>query len=188
MNHAIAGASNTKTSGFTLIEMLVVVLIMGLCIGLVSGVARPDDRAVLRLEADRLAQLLDLASEQARLGGKAIAWSADASGYRFTRLTDDTWSALGDNDVLRPRALPRGMMITAMQLDNLSVRGAMRLEFAPYASPQIFTIAMTLGSEHCAIAESGWRACFMRAARPRSTFGAMADGEDLSRREGPRLW
>ena len=37
--------------GFTLIEMLVVLMIMGLFIGLVSTITRPDDRGVLKLEA-----------------------------------------------------------------------------------------------------------------------------------------
>ncbi|MDP1716865.1 MAG: type II secretion system protein, partial [Burkholderiales bacterium] len=43
--------------GFTLIEMLVVMLIMGLLVGLVATITRPDDRALLRIEAERLAQL-----------------------------------------------------------------------------------------------------------------------------------
>ena len=63
--------------GFTLIEMLVVLMIMGLFIGLVSTITRPDDRAVLQLEAERLSQLLDFAASEAQLSGKSIAWTAD---------------------------------------------------------------------------------------------------------------
>ena len=36
--------------GFTLIEMLVVLMVMGLFVGLVSVVTQPDERAELRLE------------------------------------------------------------------------------------------------------------------------------------------
>ena len=39
--------------GFTLIELMVVLLIMGLFAGLVTTITRPDERALLRLEADR---------------------------------------------------------------------------------------------------------------------------------------
>ena len=75
-----------RSRGFTLIEMLVVMIIIGLFVGLVSTITRPDDREVLKLEADRLAQLLDFAITEARLTGKSIAWTADASGYgrKFT--------------------------------------------------------------------------------------------------------
>ena len=66
-------------SGFTLLELLVVLLIMGLFAGLVGALAQPDERALLRFEADRLAQLLDLAAEESRLTGKPIAWTADAA-------------------------------------------------------------------------------------------------------------
>ena len=55
-----------RTRGFTLIELLVVLMIMGLIVGLVSAIVRPDDRGQLRVEAERLAQLLDLAAATTR--------------------------------------------------------------------------------------------------------------------------
>ena len=72
-----------NTRGFTLIEMLVVLMIMGLMVGLVSAIARPDDRALLQVEATRLAALLDFAAEHSRLTGKSIAWTANGPDYRF---------------------------------------------------------------------------------------------------------
>ena len=39
-----------RDSGFTLIEMLVVLLIMGIFVGLVSTITQPDERAMLGLE------------------------------------------------------------------------------------------------------------------------------------------
>ncbi|MGH8694384.1 MAG: prepilin-type N-terminal cleavage/methylation domain-containing protein, partial [Burkholderiales bacterium] len=64
LNHSITRLARIR--GFTLIELLVVLLIMGLFAGLVSTLTRPDDRALLRVEAERLAQLLDLAAMQSR--------------------------------------------------------------------------------------------------------------------------
>ena len=138
--HAAAGT----TRGFTLIEMLVMLLIMGLLAGLVSTIVHPDERALLRVEAERLAQLLDLAAAESRLTGHAIAWTADASGYRFWRLQEDTgWSELRDSDPLRARTLPQGITTSVM-----------RLEFTPYGPTLPFNVEMSLGAERYAIAAS----------------------------------
>lgn len=141
--------------GFTLIEMLVVLMIMGLFVGLVSAITRPDDRAVLRLEAERLAQLLDFASSEAQLTGKSIAWSADASGYRFWRAGDDlNWAEIRDSELLRARSLPQGVAVAAFRVENMRPQGAMRLEFAPQGSSLAFNIALSLGTEHYAVTGS----------------------------------
>jgi general secretion pathway protein H len=105
--------------GFTLIEMLVVMLIIGLFTGLVATIVRPDDRAVLRLEAERLAQLLDLAASKARLTGTSVAWTAEASGYLFWQFADGTyWTEIRDDETLRARSLPRGITLTGLRVEN----------------------------------------------------------------------
>ena len=141
--------------GFTLIEMLVVLMIMGLFIGLVSVITSPDDRGRLRVEAERLAQLLDLAGSEARLAGRPIAWTADESGYRFWRAGDDaSWSEIDDGELLRARTLPQGMTVSALRVESLPPQGAMRLEFSPQGSLLAFTIGMSLGAERYSIAGS----------------------------------
>lgn len=141
--------------GFTLIEMLVVLMIMGLFVGLVSTITRPDDRAVLRLEAERLAQLLDFAATEARLTGKSIAWTADESGYRFWRFGDDArWTEIRDNELLRERTLPQGTVISGFRVENMRPQGSMRLEFTPQGSSLAFTVAISLGPERYAVAGS----------------------------------
>jgi general secretion pathway protein H len=138
-----------SAAGFTLIEMLVVVLIMGLLIGLVSVVARPDARGLLRIEAERLAQLIDLAAAEASLTGRAIGWSAVDSTYRFWRSLDGAaWTEIRDNDLLRERTLPGGMTVSGLRVENMRREGALRLEFAPYVPPLFFTIELTLGTDH----------------------------------------
>jgi general secretion pathway protein H len=141
--------------GFTLIELLVVLLIMGLFAGLVSTIARPDDRALLRVEAERLAQLLDLAAMQSRLTGKSIAWTADGPGYRFWRFSEETyWSEILDDDSLRARTLPQGMVIAAMRVENMGSPEHMRLEFNPYGATPSFSVEMALGAERRTVAGS----------------------------------
>jgi general secretion pathway protein H len=152
----VTGAiASGRGRGFTLIEMLVVLMIMGLFVGLVSTITRPDDRAVLRLEAERLSQLLDFAATEAQLTGKSIAWTADGLGYRFWRSSEDSgWSEIRDSELLRARTLPQGMAISDFRVENMRPQGATRLEFAPEGSSLAFTIGMSLGAERYVVAGS----------------------------------
>ena len=158
LNHSVTQSligSAGRGRGFTLIELLVVLLIMGLLVGLVSTIARQDDRALLRVEAERLAQLLDLAAAESRFSGKALGWTADGPGYRFWRLSEDAgWSEIRDSDALRARTLPEGMAISGMRVENMRPQGVMRLEFIPYGPTLAFTIEMSLGAERYAVAAS----------------------------------
>lgn len=144
-----------RIGGFTLIEMLVVLMIMGLLVGLISVSVRPDDRGLLRVEAERLAQLLDLAVAESRLAGQPMAWTADATRYRFWRMSGEAeWLEVRDSDLLRPRTLPQGMIISGLQVENVPVGGAMRLEFSPYGLNRIFTVDMVLGAARWTVAAS----------------------------------
>jgi general secretion pathway protein H len=125
-------ARGTCSRGFTLIELLVVLLIMGLAAGLVGAIAQPGERARLRVEAERLAQLLDLAANEARLTGKPLAWSPAGAQYGFSRWSEaGGWSEAGDE--LRPRSLPAGMTVSGP-----------RIEFDPYV-PAAYDVQISLG-------------------------------------------
>ncbi len=146
MRETPAGRSG---SGFTLIEMLVVVMIMGLLLGLVSVITRPDARGLLRIEAERLAQLIELAASEASLTGRAVGWTASESTYRFWNSPDgSSWSEIRNNDLLRERTLPAGMTISGLRVENMRSQDAMRLEFTPYAPPSFFTIELSSGADH----------------------------------------
>jgi general secretion pathway protein H len=139
-------AVRPRLSGFTLIEMLVVLLIMGIFVGLVSTITQPDDRAMLELEAQRLARLLDLAATKSRLTGRSTAWTAEARGYRFWQFSEDAfWTEILDDDTLRARSLPPDMAILRLEVENKKSTDQMRLEFTPYGQPVSFSLQMALG-------------------------------------------
>lgn len=130
-------------------------LIMGLMVGLVSTILRPDDRALLRIEAERLAQLLDLTATESRLSGQAMAWTADGPGYRFWRMTREAgWAEIRDNDLLRARKLPQNMTISGMSIEQAPAHGAMRMEFSPYGPSLSYAIEISMGAAHCTVAAS----------------------------------
>lgn len=141
--------------GFTLVEMLVVLLIMGITVGLVSANLQPSQRDRLRVEAERLAQIMDLAAEESRTTGKSIAWTADASGYRFWRQGGDSeWSEIRDSDLLRARSMPHGMSISDFRVEAMGPQPTMRVEFPPGGAMLAFNVELSLGVEHYAIAAS----------------------------------
>lgn len=144
-----------KRRGFTLVEMLVVLMIMGLFVGLVRANMLPSERDLLRVEAERLAQILDLAADEARYTGKSMAWTAEESGYRFWRLgADSEWSALTGNDSLRARSLPQGMSVSELRVEAAGPQTLKRLEFPPGGASLAFVIELSLGAEHYAVAAS----------------------------------
>ena len=152
-----------SSGGFTLVELMVVMLIMGLLVGAAVAVVRPDDRMLLRAESERLAQLLALAAEEARLGGRPITWTSDGPGYRFWRMTKQSgaqtrespaWDEIRDSDLLRARTLPQGMAISGVRVEDLPVRGELRLAFASDQMPLAFAVELSLGAARSAVVSS----------------------------------
>jgi general secretion pathway protein H len=91
--------------GFTLIELMVVLVIIGICtagIGLGLG-SLLDPARQLRQEAEQLAQRLQVARDEARIDGRPLRWQADAEGYRFSRREGSRWVDLHRDDLLRPQ-------------------------------------------------------------------------------------
>jgi general secretion pathway protein H len=150
-------AARTKYSshGFTLIEMLVVLLIMGLLVGLVSAVAQPDEKAILRGEVERLAALIDVAATESRASGQSIAWTSNGGGYQFWRFSESVgWSEIVDDDLLRARKLPVGMTIVNLHMDSSRPAEKLRVEFNAWGAALSFSVDMTLGNARCTLENS----------------------------------
>ena len=111
-----------RSGGFTLLELLVALVIVAVGLSLAVISLRPDPRGVVRQEADRLAALLGLASEEAVTGGRPLAWVSRAGGYEFqAREIGDQgpeWTLLRGDDLLHPRELPSGIQLVDIQVDG----------------------------------------------------------------------
>ena len=106
-SHLAPRTSRTNArAGFTLLELLVVIVIMGIAAGVVTLSVAPSADRLLNDEGNRMVALFRLAQEEARAQGRPIAWEADVQGYRF--LTEDKVRD-GADDPLRPRAWPVGV-------------------------------------------------------------------------------
>ena len=81
------------SSGFSLLELMIVILIIGIITSLsVLQIDTADDR--LKVEAQRLLALTQLARDDAILGGKHLAMVVQSNSYYFTRFNGDSWLEL----------------------------------------------------------------------------------------------
>jgi general secretion pathway protein H len=98
--------------GFTLVEVLVIVVIVGLlAAGIVLSVGTTGRDRELEREGERLAALMNYVREQAELQTREFGLQVREDGYQFTRFDPrlDTWAEPPDDDVLRERKLPGGV-------------------------------------------------------------------------------
>lgn len=104
--------------GFTLIELMVVVMIIGIMASAVTILAFPGGARPLQADAQRLVELFRLAHSEVRADGRPITWQATPHGYRFERrmrrndgghtppttVADASLDAFAQDEMLHPRA------------------------------------------------------------------------------------
>jgi general secretion pathway protein H len=96
-----------RQRGFTLIEIMVVMVIIGITMSLVSVNFNRDEGKVLSEEANRLAALLEHAQSEAMITGKPVAWSAQPGKYQFwERGKEGKWDEPSSDEILRERSFP----------------------------------------------------------------------------------
>ncbi|MGE0798088.1 MAG: GspH/FimT family pseudopilin [Lautropia sp.] len=107
--------------GFTLIELLVALVIAAVIVSMVAISGAPNPGRALQQDADRLAQLLALAREEAQIRGAPIRFQTDGVAYGFAIFKDAQWRLIDDDAFLRPRRwdLPTDVQIT--RADGLRV-------------------------------------------------------------------
>ncbi|WP_408220216.1 GspH/FimT family pseudopilin [Paraburkholderia sediminicola] len=102
-SRGLRGAGGPKrAAGFTLLEMMVVLLIAGILVSLTALTMTRNPRTDLNEEAQRLALLFESAGDEAQVRARPIAWQPLDGGFRFDQRTEDGWRPLRD-DLLGPR-------------------------------------------------------------------------------------
>ena len=104
-------AARSQT-GFTLLEILVVLTIMAIATAGVSLVLRDNSDTALEREAQRLAALFESARAQSRASGVVVRWHTTAEGFRF-------------------EGLPPGALPSRWLSEGTGVRGNTSVELGP---------------------------------------------------------
>jgi general secretion pathway protein H len=113
-----------SASGFTLLEVLVVVII----IGVITSMAMLSIHVLggdheMQQEAERLQAILTQAREDAMLESRDIGMRVDAAGFDFLYYEGKTgrWHVVDADPMLRPRELPEGLRL-ALRLEDKDVQ------------------------------------------------------------------
>lgn len=93
------GPSRRREGGFTLVEVMATLAVIGLVASAVV-LAAPGEDARLRTGAERLGARLKLASDQSILINREIALVGGAEGYHFERREDGGWRRIDAPEAL----------------------------------------------------------------------------------------
>ncbi|MFA7647308.1 MAG: GspH/FimT family pseudopilin [Phenylobacterium sp.] len=123
-------ATGTDQAGFTLVEMLVAVAILGLLSGVIV-MNLPDANGRLGDEADAFAARLQRAQEEAILVNRPVEVVVDASGYRFRSQRRGEWTALTERP-FTPAYWGEGVGVQVRSADG---RSGVRFDTTGAATP-----------------------------------------------------
>ncbi|MEK8090184.1 type II secretion system minor pseudopilin GspH [Thermithiobacillus plumbiphilus] len=168
-----------RQRGFTLIEILVVLVLIGITLGLVGINLMPDQRRELGEEAQRLALLIEQAQEEAVLSGNTLGFELSANGYRFVRenaavsdVPGDTdkpaWSVVEDDELLRPRQWRAAIAVEALSINGQPVPLPMKspLLLSPTGLGEPFELDLALEGYRIQLAGDGRRVRVVSATAP----------------------
>ncbi|GAA4891292.1 type II secretion system minor pseudopilin GspH [Ferrimonas pelagia] len=114
-------AQASRQRGFTLLELLLVVVLIGVMAGAVSIVMSGDPRREAMMKfGTEFSLVVGMALEEAALSGQQVGIVIEPDHYFFARwnLDEEGWEVLGHDPLYRERRLPEGLEMT-LELEGL---------------------------------------------------------------------
>jgi general secretion pathway protein H len=144
-----------KASGFTLVELLVVMVIIGITLGLASLNAIPSPRQDLQKEAQRIALLLQLARDEAIVRNKLVTFEANPDRYHFLVRGDKGWTPVVNDDLLRERDFKNAPVQLLLEPTGSGGTNPLRITFGREPVDKPFVLTLASGDNHVAIRADG---------------------------------
>jgi general secretion pathway protein H len=102
----------TNQGGYTLIEVLVVLLLIGVLASLVTISFDYGSSHIIQREAKRFSALIEQLCNESVINGRVYAVTQDTeSSYKFVVLSEGSWVSVTDMELFRSRRLPNDMTI-----------------------------------------------------------------------------
>ena len=141
--------------GFTLVEIMVVMVIIGITLGLVSINAMPSPRQDLQAEAQRISLLLQLARDEAIVRNRLITFEATPERYHFLVRNETRWDLITNDDLLRERAFKNAPLTLLLNPASAGTIDPLRISFGSEPVDKPFTLTLANGSYQVAIRADG---------------------------------
>ena len=141
--------------GFSLLELLVVMVIVGLSLGMVSFSASQNGQKDLQNDAQRISLLLQMARDEAIVRDRPVAFEADENHYDFQVKNDTDWEPISDDDLLRPREFKRAPVTLQMSPQPDGANGMLRIVFGREPVNKPFVLTLSQGDDSVSIRADG---------------------------------
>ncbi len=141
--------------GFSLLELLVVMVIVGLSLGMVSFSASQNGQKDLQNDAQRISLLLQMARDEAIVRDRPVAFEADENHYDFQVKDDADWAPISDDDLLRSREFKRAPVTLQMTPQPDNNNGMLRIVFGREPVNKPFVLTLSQGDDSVSIRADG---------------------------------
>jgi general secretion pathway protein H len=132
--------------GFTLLEMLVVLVVASIMLSVVTLNLMPSAQTILREESQRLALLMENGAMSSQAGGQPLAWSGTGNSYRFwARTKEGEWVRIEHDNLLHPRILPETVHIGAVSFNGHVIEPGSLVVLSPELSAKDFRVSLISG-------------------------------------------
>lgn len=137
---------SARSRGFTLLEILVVLIILGVIVASVGLELHATERVTVRDQSKKLALLVHALRQQAIVDGTPLGLRFGPRDYSFVELNaKGKWVPLPGDHLFRPRALPRGIHFQAVVH---AAAGQRIVQVSPGGMLTPFTATLSDGGSH----------------------------------------